>query len=175
MILDAIVGISAVLAFYRGWQKGIVAAILSLIGVVLGLIISLKLGHVVAEYLSAHNIINSKYVLIVSFILLFIGIVLLFRFIIAAIEKILKFAMLGWANRLAGAVLYVFGSMLFISLLFWLGNKIGLVQAGAKQESKTYNLIEPIAPKTVEVGSAYMPYCKNLLQNVQQYLNTQMP
>jgi membrane protein required for colicin V production len=169
MILDVIVAISGILAFYRGWQKGIIAAILSFVGVVLGVVFSLKLSYTLAAYLTEQNIINNKYVLLISFILLFIGVILVFKLIIGAIEKVLKLAMLGWANRLAGAVLYVFGSLLFISFLFWLGSKVGIVNPQAKSESKTYSIIAPIAPKTIEVASDYMPYCKDLLTKVQSY------
>ncbi len=172
MILDVIVAVSGILAFYRGWQKGIIAAILSLVGVVIGIIFSLKLSYTLADYLRMQNIIDNKYVLLISFILVFIGVVLIFKLIISALEKVLKIAMLGWANRLAGAIMYVFGSLLFMSLLFWLGNKVGLVNPQAKTESKVYSYIEPIAPKTIEVTSAYVPYCKDLLGKVQAYLQT---
>jgi membrane protein required for colicin V production len=172
MILDVIVVIAGVIAFYRGWQKGIISAILSLVGVVIGVLFSLKLSYVLANYLTQQNIINNKYVLLISFILVFIGVVLIFKFIIKAIEKILKLALLGWANRLAGAILYVFGSLLFISLLFWITSKLGIVNPQAKTESKTYAFVAPIAPKTIEVASAYMPYCKDLLTKVQTYLQS---
>ncbi len=173
MILDTIIGIASILAFYRGWKKGIVAAILSLVGVVLALVISMKLGYVVTDYIASQNIINSKYVMLISYILLFVAVVFVFKLIIGFIEKILKMALLGWANRLAGAILYVFSSMLFVSSLFWLGSKMGIVQTEAKSESKTYSLIEPIAPITIETASKYMPYCEDILQNVKGYLQKQ--
>ncbi len=166
MMIDAIVGITAILGFYRGWKKGVVSAILSVIGVVLGTIFSLQLSQTLAAFLSSKNWINSNYVLPISFIVIFVATVFLVRMIIKAAEGALKFAMLGWANKLAGALLYVFLNVFFVSALIWLANGIGLVTPSAQAESKTYSWVQPIAPGTISVLQEYLPFCKNLLQRV---------
>jgi uncharacterized membrane protein required for colicin V production len=84
MILDSIITIACILAFYRGWKKGIVSAILSMIGVFAGTILSLKLSHFVAEYSLSKHILNTQYVMPIAFILIFIATILLFRFVIKA-------------------------------------------------------------------------------------------
>jgi hypothetical protein len=40
-----------------------------------------------------------------------------------------------------------------------------------KQEAKTYAFIEPIAPKMIEVSSAYIPFCKNLFEQINATLD----
>ena len=169
MIIDIIVLIAALFAAYRGYNKGIVTAILSFIGLLVGAIISLKLSHTFASYLSEKNIINNQYVLLVSFIILFISSILLFRFINNAIIGLLKLAMLGWANKLVGAALYIFMSMFFVSAQIWLCNKVNLLSDTTKQESKTYNYMEPIAPKTINFVSQYTPYFKDLIGKINAY------
>jgi membrane protein required for colicin V production len=171
MILDSIITISCILAFYTGWKKGIVSAILSLVGVMLGTIISLRLSHMVASFLEKQHIVNTQYMLPISFILLFIGVVLIVRFIIKLIEGVLKMAMLGWANKLTGAALYVFIALFFASALFWLSNTVGIITNTAKQESKAYAVVEPIAPKAIETISNYIPFCNNVLQQIKSLAN----
>jgi membrane protein required for colicin V production len=89
------------------------------------------------------------------------------RFIIKAIEKLLKIAMLGTVNKIVGGLLYTLVSLFFISSLFWLGNRAGVMADGIKNESKCYTFVEPVAPKIVEVVSAYLPFCKDLYAKLQ--------
>jgi membrane protein required for colicin V production len=169
MILDSIITIACILAFYRGWKKGIVSAILSMIGVFAGTILSLKLSHFVAEYSLSKHILNTQYVLPIAFILIFIATILLFRFVIKAIEGLLKIAMLGWANRLIGAALYLFFTLFFVSALFWLANIVGIITPEGKQDSKAYSFVEPIAPKAIELASKYLPFCKTLFNQIKNF------
>jgi membrane protein required for colicin V production len=166
-MFDIIIAIAALLAFYRGWSKGLIAAVVSLIGVIVGAIFSLKLSYILADYLLQANIINSKLVMPVSFILVFVAIMLLCRFIIKTIEGALKVAMLGWANKLSGAILYCFFTLFFISSLLWLGTKVGLVNQ--LNDSKTSEYVMPIAPKAIEMSAAYIPFCKQILEEINNY------
>jgi membrane protein required for colicin V production len=166
MILDSIITISCILAFYRGWKKGIVSAVLSLIGVIVGTILSLSLSHKVAAFLESQHIFNTQYMLPIAFILIFIAVIFIVRFLIKLLESVLKMAMLGWANKLVGAGLYTLFTLFFISALFWLCNTVGIITPSAKQQSKSYSIVEPIAPKAIDIISPFLPYCKNILQQI---------
>jgi membrane protein required for colicin V production len=169
MVLDSIIVITCLLAFYRGWKKGIVSAVLSLVGVLLGTIISIRLSHSFATYIQDSHIINSQYLLPISFIVLFVATIFVFRLIINAIEGLLKMVLLGWANKLIGAALYTFFTAFFISALFWLGNTVGILTAQSKAESKGYPILEPIAPKSIKLASQYLPFCKDLYQKINNF------
>jgi membrane protein required for colicin V production len=169
MVLDSIIVIACILAFYRGWKKGLVSAVLSLVGVLLGTILSLKLSHSLASFLNQQNIINSQYMLPIAFIVIFVATIFVVRLIINAAEGLLKLALLGWANRLAGSAIYVFFSLFFISAMFWLCNIVGVITPQAKSESKGYAVVEPIANKSIEVITQYMPFCSDLVQKIKQF------
>ena len=87
MIFDGIILILICISFYRGWKKGILWAVFSMVSVVIGILLSLKLSHQVADYLFKQNIMTSQYTLLISFVLIFVLVVLLFRFGIKLIEK----------------------------------------------------------------------------------------
>jgi membrane protein required for colicin V production len=167
MILDGLILISAVMGFYRGYSKGIVASILSIIGVLLASIFSMRLSTTLAEYLTTHNYIKSQYVTLIAFIIIFLGTILVIRLVIKAIEKLLKVAMLGTVNKVIGGLLYALVSLFFVSSICWLGNKAGVLADGIKNESKLYNIIAPIAPVTIELITAYLPYCKDVYSKIQ--------
>jgi membrane protein required for colicin V production len=170
MILDCILLILVILAFVRGWKKGLLWAICSLIAVFLGIVIALKLSGELAEYLFVQQIMTSKYTMLISFVILFLGTIFLFRLAIKLVEGILDKLFLGWINHVLGALLYSFFVVFMMSTFCWLSNQIHLLKPALKEESKTYSYIEPIAPKTIDFVSAYLPYCKDMIKKVEAHL-----
>jgi len=170
MILDGLIAVSLVLAFIRGWKKGVLWAIASLAAVVLGSLVSLKLSHRVAQLIQEQQIIDSRYTLIVSYILLFLLVMYGLRFLIKMVEKLLKSLMLGWTNRLAGGALYILFSAFMLSSIFWLTNEAGILTVEAKEESQLYTTVEPLAPQGLQIAGKALPFLKNLYQDIGLYL-----
>lgn len=166
MAFDGIVLILICISFYRGWKKGILWAIFSMVSVVIGILLSLKLSHQVADYLFKQNIMTSQYTLLISFILIFVLVVFLFRFGIKLVEKLLEAVLLGWANKILGGVLYSLMTIFIVSTLVWLFNQVNILGPELKKDAKTYTYIEPISPKVIELGSDYLPLMKNLFQQI---------
>lgn len=169
MILDGILIVLLILAFIRGWKKGLLWAVGSLIAVLLGVMIALKLSHSLADYLFRQNLLSSQYTLILCFVLLFIGTIFLFRSIIKFIESFLDKVFLGWANNMLGGVLYSFFTLFVVSSFLWLVNQSGLLNDELKKESNTYTYVEPISVWTIKTASEYLPYCKSLWNDIQGY------
>jgi membrane protein required for colicin V production len=166
MVFDGIILILICISFYRGWKKGILWAIFSMVSVVIGMLLSLKLSHQVADYLFKQNIMTSQYTLLISFILIFVLVVFLFRFGIKLVEKLLEAVLLGWANKILGGVLYSLMTIFIVSTLVWLFNQVNILGPELKKDAKTYTYIEPISPKVIELGSDYLPLMKNLFQQI---------
>ena len=166
MVFDGIILILICISFYRGWKKGILWAIFSMVSVVIGILLSLKLSHQVADYLFKQNIMTSQYTLLISFILIFVLVVFLFRFGIKLVEKLLEAVLLGWANKILGGVLYSLMTIFIVSTLVWLFNQVNILGPELKKDAKTYTYIEPISPKVIELSSEYLPLMKNLFQQI---------
>ncbi len=171
MILDGIVLIICILAFVRGWKKGLLWAVFSLVAVIIGIIVSLKLSHTLADYLFKHNILSGQYTLLLSFIILFLVVLFAFRSGVKLVETFLDKVFLGWVNNISGGILYTGFVLFIISTFFWLANKAGLLKEDMKKESKSYTYIEPISPKAIELSSGYIPLCKNLFHDVEELLS----
>src|SRR5512138_3717427 len=99
MFIDFIAIALLVLSIIKGFQKGLVVAIFSLLAFIIGLAAALKLSAVVAEYLRANTNISQKWLPILAFAIVFLAVVLLVRLGAKAIEGGLKLAMLGWLNK----------------------------------------------------------------------------
>ena len=173
MIFDGIILILCLLAFIRGWRKGLLWAIVSVIAVFVAVLVSLKLSNLLATYLFETHIIQSQYTLILSFVCLFLATIFLFRTIVKFAEKILETLFLGWINKLFGGILYCFFILFVISTFIWLTSKVNLLKPANKLQSKTYHYIERISPKTIAFISPYIPYFKGLYSDIESYFAKQ--
>lgn len=171
MLLDALILVATMLGFLRGWKKGLLWALGSLLAVVVGIFISLKLAHSLSDFLFKQNILAGSYTLLISFLVLFLLTMLAFRMAVGFMESILDKMMLGWVNKLSGAFLYSFFVVFIFSIFMWLCKEAGLIRPELQLESKTYEYVEPIGPKTVRLGSEYLPLCKGLWNDIRQYAN----
>ena len=169
MILDGILLILCIIAFIRGWKKGLLWAIVSVVAVLTGIIISLKFSHLLANYLFENDILKNQYTLILCFILLFIGTIFLFRAAIKFAESVLETFFLGWVNNLLGALLYCFFVLFLCSTFFWLTSKANLLKSSGKLDSKSYAFVQPLAPKTIEFITPYIPFFKTLFHDLETY------
>ena len=171
MIFDALLLVFGLLAFWRGWQKGLLWAILSLVAVLAGVLIAMQGAHQLSEWLFSQDILNGKYTLPLSFVIIFILVILLFRLLVRFAVGVLEKMLLGWANRMAGGVLYLFFVALLFSAFAWLAQRSGLFADNLEKESQTMNFIAPLAPKTVEYASALMPVGKDLYKEISGWKN----
>jgi membrane protein required for colicin V production len=166
MLIDGIIAICLLLALFRGYSKGVIMAVLSLVGVLLASILSLKLGHTVSQYLSTAGITKSQYALPLSFILIFIAVILVTRLLIKALEGVIKIAMLGWLNKLGGAALYICLNAFVVSLLLWLCNTVGLVTEAGVADTILAKPLLAIAPALMNFISTIAPFLKDIVGKV---------
>ncbi|HMC99663.1 MAG TPA: CvpA family protein, partial [Ferruginibacter sp.] len=106
MLIDIIFAILLVLAVLKGYKKGLVLAVFSIIAFIIGLAAALKLSAAVAGWLKGSISISAKWLPFISFALVFLIVVLLVHWGGKLIERSFQMAMLGWVNRLGGIVFY---------------------------------------------------------------------
>lgn len=167
MIIDIIFAIVLLLAFIHGYKKGIIHSIVSLIALVIGIMAAVRLSELAAVYLDRWFNIASRYLPLISFILVFIGIYLLFRLLEQMLEGFFKMIKLNFINQLIGAVVWcVIWIMLYSTLLFYINN-MNLIAEETKKDSITYETIAPFAPKTIEFVGNIIPPVKNVFNTLE--------
>ncbi len=171
MALDIIALVLVILFFIRGYMKGFIVAAFSVLGIIAGLICSLTLSEKLASWLLHKEYITSGWAQIVSFTVLFIGVILLVWLIAKAIETGVKAMMMGWFNSLMGALLYTFMALFIWSAVLWLCNQMHLLPPETIAYSKTYRFIVPIAPWICEKTGAFWPMAKEVFANLQHYFS----
>ena len=178
MILDIIVAIIILLAIFKGYQRGLIVGIFSFIALFIGLAAAIKLSAVVAGYIGKSVKVSDQWLPVIAFAVIFIIVVLLVRLVAKIIERSVRFAMLGWVNRLGGVILYVALYITVLSVLLFYAEQIKLLQPATIDKSLTYHYIQPLGPKAIDALGTILPFFKNMFQELQDFfgnLSHKMP
>ena len=147
--LDIIVCALLVFAFYKGVVNGLFVELASLISLVLGIYFAVKFSSFMKEILMEYVKWNPNSIQIVAFILTFIVVVIVINLLGKFLTGIANFAFLGWLNKLGGGFFRVLKTVLIVSIVFSLFEKINYNNYLAKQEtldnSIFFNPIQKIA------------------------------
>jgi membrane protein required for colicin V production len=169
MIIDVFVLLLLVMAIYKGYSKGFVIAVFSVIALVVGIAAAMKLSVVVANYLQDHASLSGKWLPVLSFLIVFVSVVLLVRLGANFIEKTLKLALMGWLNRIAGMLLYLFVYLLLLSVLLFYTQQLHLLDPETFQASKTWTYIRPLGPWAIEGLGMLIPWFRDMFAALQEF------
>lgn len=136
MVIDILFVLILVLSTIKGWQRGVLGAILGLFGWFIAIFISLKVAHyaqpIFQNWLSSHRI---NY--IVTCVILILLSIILFSLISKLSNHFFTLIMLGWASKLAGVLVYFITYIMVASAIIEICIPSQIVQVYAKP-SKTY-------------------------------------
>jgi membrane protein required for colicin V production len=172
MVLDVVGIILIILFFIRGYMKGFIVAAFSVIAILLGILCALKLSQAFAAWMLEKGYITSGWAQVISYVVLFIGVVLLVRLVAKLIEKAVEGMMLGIVNKIIGGLMYAFlGAVLWSSLL-WIGSHMHIITAETIAASKTYAWLSKLAPWFFEQAGKLLPFVRDTVSNLEHFFDT---
>ena len=172
MIFDIIVAVILILAIIKGWQRGLIVALFSVIALIVGLAAAIKLSVVVAGYIGNAVKVSDKWLPVISFAVVFLIVVLLVRLGAKFIQKTVELAMLGWLNRLGGILLYAGLYILIFSILVFYADQLDFIKPETKSQSVTYAYIEPLGPKLMDWIGKIIPLFKDMFSDLQDFFDS---
>lgn len=146
MGLDIICLIFYALGIYKGLRKGLLAAILNLLGYFIALALAVSFSNQLTKLLVQLSGISGFWVPIVSFMLIFIGVILIVQRLIALLNKGVEFVMLGWLNKLGGVLFYMALYTLILMIFFYCFSFIPFILNGYLNHSICYKLLHDKMP-----------------------------
>jgi len=158
--LDIFITCLLVFGFFRGYSKGLVIELSSVIGLILGVYGSIKFSDFTFLFFSKNfpeiiESINENYIKIASFVFTFLLIIVLISIIGKGLTKLLKMIFLGFINKLLGGFFGTFKFTLLLSLclLFFesLNFSINLFDTSLLNSSFFYEPIKEVGDKLVGV------------------------
>ena len=147
--LDIILCALLVFAFYKGVINGLFVELASLISLLLGIYFAIKFSFIMKEILMGFVKWNPNTIQIVAFALTFIVVVIGIHLLGKFLTGIANFAFLGWLNKLGAGFFRVLKTVLIVSIVFSVFEKINynnfLVKKETLDNSNFYNPIQKIA------------------------------
>jgi membrane protein required for colicin V production len=171
MMIDIIFIVLMLVAVFRGMQRGLLVAIFSVVACIVGLAAAVKLSAVVADHLKADAHIHSKWLPILAFILVFVAVVFLVRWMANLIETALDFAFMGWLNKLGGVVLYVALFIAVYSIVLFYGTHAHIISQQTIASSKVYKFIEPWGLAVIDGIGKLVPIFKNMFIELEEFFS----
>lgn len=147
--LDIILAIPLVWGIFRGFRKGLVIEIASLIAAVLGVWGAVHFSYFISDTLN----LTSPYSPLISFVITFVIIVVIVYLLAKLIEKSINLLALGFLNKLAGAFFGLLKIAFFLSILLLIISKASidkpLIPEEDQKGSMLYPAVSSFAPRII--------------------------
>lgn len=161
MPLDLILLLVLLLAFWRGWRKGIIMAVIALLAVVLGSLAAMKLGGVLAQQLFPNGD-GGRWAPLICYAIMFTAVVWLVQWVGRSMVSVIRAMKLGWLNQAAGGAVYLLIAVFVASAVLYLAAGAGLVKEDTLAGSQLYQRIQPAAPWVFAHVGEVMPFAKDV-------------
>lgn len=159
-ILDIIILICLIPALIQGIVKGFVSQAVSIIAIIVGVWASSHFAGIVCQWLSKFITASGQILEVSAFAIIFILVIIALILLGKLLEKIITLAMLGWLNKLLGAVFAVVKWTLILGLIAIAFNAINqtvhLVNPSIFEQSVLY-------PVLLKFSDMVFPYFNNLM------------
>ena len=147
--LDITIAIILFLFGFKGFRKGLVVEVVTLLAFGVGIYGAMHFSDFTAEHLQEVMNIDPKYLNTVAFVLTFILLVIVVNIIGRLVKNMIKALNLGFFDRLGGFLVGVAKGVLLCSTLVLVLNNfqlMGMVKEEVKKESKLYPYLEQTVP-----------------------------
>jgi len=169
MIIDLILGVIILIAIFKGYQRGLIIGLFSLVSVIIGLAAAMKLSTVVAGYIGEAVNVSDEWLPVISFAIVFIVVVLLIRLGANAIERTVEVVMLGWLNKLGGIIFYVAIYTVVFSVLLFYAEQVNLVRPETIEKSISYSYVQPWGPRVINSVGSFVPLFRDMFAELELF------
>lgn len=166
-----------ILGFFcvKGLFRGMVMEVLTFIGLLVGYLVALRIKSditiIIQKWIHLPDIVINT----ISFLLIFMTIIILFRFIAGRIRQIFKWTFLGWVDKAGGLLIGLLKGSLIASLLILLISVIPLSGNIKKEQEKSllFLPVRSIAPAVFNIIKSAFPKTEDFYQEVKQGLTAE--
>ncbi len=148
--IDIILGLLLIFSAIGGFKNGLITELVSLAALILGIWGAIHFSDITTGLLIKYFDLKSNYLNIISFGVTFIVIVILVHIVGNVVNNMVESGMLGITNKLGGMVFGLVRSILFLSIVLMVFDKIDndvqILPEDVKAKSRMYEPIRNIAP-----------------------------
>lgn len=160
-VFDTILGCLLLYSIYKGLKKGLFVELASFLALILGIYVTIKFSGILRDFLVSVTSWSPKYISIIAFALTFILVVVGIYFVAKILTGVASFAYLGWLNKLAGALFSVLKTIIILSIVFNLFQKMNInYMIASKKTLDNSVFFNPI----LEISATVFPNLEKLFQ-----------
>ena len=169
MCIDVPYFIILLFAIYKGYNRGLIVAIFSFVAIIVGLAAAIKLSAFVANWLQRNTHIGLSWLPVLSFIIVFIGFIVLIRLVAGILKKSVEFMLMGWADKLGGILLYAALYTMIFSVLLFYALQLKVLTTDSIGTSKCYGFVKPWASFVINGIGKVFPIFKGMFTQLEGY------
>jgi membrane protein required for colicin V production len=129
----------------KGMREGFISQLLSLVGIILGIIISVSSGKNLRSALG----LNQQFAAIVGFLIIFIVTIVVTSLLTRILSRSISFAGLDWLNNVLGVVFSVLKGLVILSMIYAgiyaINERAKLVEPKKFEQSASFNVVRKVA------------------------------
>ena len=148
--LDIILIIPLIWGAYRGFSKGFIISLASIVAILLGIYCAFRFSEFTSGLLTVHFNWHPEKIKIISFVITFIFVLIVVRILAQVLDKSLSGVALGWLNRLAGLVFGLIKYLFIVSVILVIFNRfdknIQFIPPADKENSVLYKPLSRLFP-----------------------------
>ncbi len=148
--LDIIICVPVAWGLYKGFTKGFILEVAMLFALLGAIWVAVNCSDFISRYTHEHFGWTTKYLSVVSFVALFLGVLIGVYFLAKILEKTVDAASLGPVNKILGALFGAFKFVLILSVVFFMIDAVEqsfpFLSSEKKSQSLLYKPVASIAP-----------------------------
>ncbi len=171
MGIDLVLIIICAYAAWKGWHKGLILSVFSILAWLLGLLFALKFSAHLAAFVAQTIGIKNVYAPLIAFAGVFVITAVLIYLLGRLLEQIASWAQLGLLNRLLSILLRASVYVFVFSSLVWLVNQAGLLPPEYKARSHTAQFLINFAQWGMEYFEKWLPALQRAKDELIEYFD----
>ncbi|MDA9564085.1 CvpA family protein [Flavobacteriales bacterium] len=151
--IDIAIAVPLLWGAYKGFTKGLIIELASIIGLILGGYIGMHFSGVTSSYLEQIISVEDTFMPILSFALTFLIVVLAVYLLAKILEKVVNLVALKLVNKISGSAFGLLKAGFIVSLVLVLvesiDSKLEIIPLDIKEESLLYTPLTNVAPTII--------------------------
>ena len=143
-LIDIVLSVVLVFGVFKGFRNGFFLELASLISIMLGIYLAIRFSFITKSYLEKEVSWDAKTIQVAAFAITFIIVIIVVSSLAKAFTSMANFASLGFMNNFLGAFLGLLRTILVVSILLNLLQKVNFENCFLSKETKEKSTLYPI-------------------------------
>jgi len=169
--LDIILLVPLIFGAVMGFRKGLLLEIVGILAFVLGIIGGFKLMELGMTYLDDYFEDFDHLLPFISFLVIFLAILLLVNLVGKAVKKMVDMTLLGGVDKFAGAIVGLAKWAIGLSLILWLTQNFGIALPGQDEDLVLYPYLAELGPNLIKSMSVILPFAEEMIESIKELIS----